>query len=383
MADKKDKTNNHEIEFTESEIETINKFKLPLYMSLKNLYDKWICSYKYERFKLMDPKTEFEAMKKKMETNSQDDGTDTIFNNFIYVDSFYNDISNIFPINPKTLYDIIRDHSRGVGTDSVYNLMYNISAKNKLLLFTLPVYNNYYTTESIANMFKPNSSDPGLSVHIGNTFVCMYLHPTAKTVNDGSSSYLNEAFDIADITGKITQEAVNGPFRRKVIEDEQELNVIVPAFGVTYGRQNQSLFYDIKLNMDSPKVNDVSISNMLMLANIGNTNGVIEPNTVAQDLYSIYSNQAYQCTVEMFGCMNIMPMMYFQLNNIPMFRGAYMITNVEHNVVAGKITTKFTGTRISKNRLPYVGKTYSLAPYVQELRQEYGLNGGEVKNNAN
>ena len=55
----------------------------------------------------------------------------------------------------------------------------------------------------------------------------------------------------------------------------------------------------------------------------------------------------------MMGCANIMPMMYFQLNNIPMFRGAYMITNVEHHIKAGDFKTVFRGVRINKNQLPY------------------------------
>jgi len=46
-------------------------------------------------------------------------------------------------------------------------------------------------------------------------------------------------------------------------------------------------------------------------------------------------------------------MMYFQLNNIPMFKGAYLIYNVEHNIVAGNMTTKFKGNRVNKNAIPF------------------------------
>ena len=37
-----------------------------------------------------------------------------------------------------------------------------------------------------------------------------------------------------------------------------------------------------------------------------------------------------------------------------MFRGAYMIIKVEHNIVQGNMTTIFTGVRISKNKIPFV-----------------------------
>ena len=54
----------------------------------------------------------------------------------------------------------------------------------------------------------------------------------------------------------------------------------------------------------------------------------------------------------MMGCANIMPLMYFQLNNIPMFRGLYLIINVSHSIKAGDMTTTFTGVRVSRYSLP-------------------------------
>jgi hypothetical protein len=44
--------------------------------------------------------------------------------------------------------------------------------------------------------------------------------------------------------------------------------------------------------------------------------------------------------------------MYFQLNNIPMFRGAYHIINVEHIITPGNMTTTFKGVRINKTQIP-------------------------------
>jgi len=44
----------------------------------------------------------------------------------------------------------------------------------------------------------------------------------------------------------------------------------------------------------------------------------------------------------------IQPMMYFQLNNIPMFHGAYMITHVKHSLKPNYMSTIFSGVRIRK-----------------------------------
>ena len=51
----------------------------------------------------------------------------------------------------------------------------------------------------------------------------------------------------------------------------------------------------------------------------------------------------------MLGCAQMVPMLYFQLNNVPMFKGGYMITNVEHNITRGGMKTSFTGVRIARN----------------------------------
>jgi hypothetical protein len=63
----------------------------------------------------------------------------------------------------------------------------------------------------------------------------------------------------------------------------------------------------------------------------------------------------------MLGCTQITPLMYFQLNNIPMFRGAYIITNVNHKITPNDFTTIFTGVRVSKYKIPINVETVSLS----------------------
>ena len=54
----------------------------------------------------------------------------------------------------------------------------------------------------------------------------------------------------------------------------------------------------------------------------------------------------------MMGCAQVQPLMYFQLNNIPMFRGAYLIINVDHDIIPGDMKTTFKGVRINKTQIP-------------------------------
>jgi hypothetical protein len=50
----------------------------------------------------------------------------------------------------------------------------------------------------------------------------------------------------------------------------------------------------------------------------------------------------------MMGCALIQPLMYFQLLNVPMFNGAYIIHKVTHSIASNTMKTKFVGTRVSK-----------------------------------
>ena len=70
----------------------------------------------------------------------------------------------------------------------------------------------------------------------------------------------------------------------------------------------------------------------------------------------MFRARSYTCNVEALGCMNIQPMMYFQLDNVPFFDGAYMILNVTHNISPNHMTTSFTGVRQSKYLTPVVDK---------------------------
>ena len=75
----------------------------------------------------------------------------------------------------------------------------------------------------------------------------------------------------------------------------------------------------------------------------------------------------------MMGDAQIMPLMYFQLNNIPMFKGAYMIVRVEHEITAGNMITRFTGVRVSRNNVPEVHDLFVGIPSGGDSRELYAL----------
>jgi hypothetical protein len=71
-------------------------------------------------------------------------------------------------------------------------------------------------------------------------------------------------------------------------------------------------------------------------------------------LYNLYKNRSYGCSVDMMGCALIQPMMYFNIRNIPMFSGPYMITKVSHQIGEGEFNTSIEGVRQPFYSLPTI-----------------------------
>ena len=325
--------------------------KLSLYLTLKNLYDRWLCGLKRDRWKFINYKDKSLDIDKTCE-----------FNNFYFLDSFYNDVGDKIILDIGTMSEILKSViTNRIGDEtytpngmkfqgiSVYQFMATILQKNSMNFLAVPCFNIFKTQEDIKELFTPFSwydrGEPRVTSYIG-----IYPHRPSSNLNiEGANGYQypNDGFDIAD---------VNGDFKDTL--DIPDLSIIengyvMPAFGVTYAKQDQSYFKKVTVNMDNPQVTEYSIGATLDIANTYGENQKVQT-FVGQDLYKVYSNYSYTCTVEMMGNAMITPLMYFQLNNIPMFRGAYMIIKVEHNIVQGNMTTTFTGVRMSKNKIPFV-----------------------------
>lgn len=353
-----------------------------LYYTLKNLYDKWICSYgSLDRFSIQDPRTEEESRKKRYGTNDiADDGTVKEINNFIYVDSLYNNIGNEFYINPQTLYNLIISVSKGENNWSIYQFLNKLAQDNKLLMRALPVYNNFYRADGLEEIFTPHecyNTNQRQSMGFGSTYIIMYTHEMSKHLSDESTKEIGFEDDGIDLAGSIHYNKVDAKLFK--LQEGEKVNYMVPAFGVTYGMQNQQYFKGINVNMDNPVTTDYSILNTLQLSQTTSAGDRNIPFGIGQNIYAIYSNRSYQCTVEMMGCANIMPMMYFQLNNIPMFKGAYMIINVSHSIKAGNMTTQFTGVRVSKNIYPFVTDSLILSELLERIKRNGGSSGSSAR----
>lgn len=310
-------------------------FKTNIYYTLKTLYDKWFSGLPSNYFDMNREDSEFNKIE--YITTTFNDISEELF---VDVESFANQILSIKTDSENT-------------PKSVLSFMASTAQNNLSTFMVLPTK---IFDDNLEDAFRTfNFYDGGLKHdNYGSTYIVMYNGDVSHNLDIEDSEYEQDGYNIADYSEgvlKISDDA--NKVMALAAEVEGKTNHKVKAFGVTYGMQNQNFFKNISINTETPQMTDYSIANMLKLAEQGSdiANGG-QLFTSVQSLYPTYANRSYNCSVEMMGCMNITPLMYFQLNNIPMFKGAYMIINVEHRITPNDFVTTFTGVRVSKYNIP-------------------------------
>jgi hypothetical protein len=286
-------------------------FKLETYNSFKSLYDRWIAG-NTEEIKLRE--------------------------DFVYINRFYKDIGDLLVVNPQSLVNV-KDNPK----ITLYSILSNILTDNRMDFHPLPGF--------ITNMGANAEKVFGQSLTIDkNTvtkskFVCMYVGGTSKQLNQINGYFKSDTADespkdFPDVSTKLGN-GFDTPF----------------AFKVEYGSQTQSHFREIQLDQKEFKVTNESLRIEDEIAQSANTRrGIV----LGQSLYSVYLQRSYSCRVSGLGNAMIQPLMYFNLPTIPLFKGYYLIINVEHSIRPNFMETSFTGVRISLGTVPIV-TTYSEA----------------------
>lgn len=316
-----------------------NDIKLALYLSLKSLYDKWLCAPQY-------------GPEKTWALSNNNEGRIGDFNNFVYVDSFYHDIGDIFTVNLTKVANWVGsclptsdsvDNIMGYTGKSVYNFLTEVAQDSGAMLMAIPQRFGSQNGTRIKEMFTAKSLYDNWDID-EMSFVFMYTYKPSEHLDfseEGNNGDLNGwKGDGIDFT--------NEELMGQIVNDS---GYTIPAFGVTYAKQNQSLFKNIRLSSEQGLVTDVSLANTQNIASKA-SQSPRESYLYGQDIYRIYNNRAYTCEVETMGNVQIMPLTFFQLNNIPMWKGGYQIKKVSHEITAGNFVTKFAGVRINRNAIP-------------------------------
>ena len=322
--------------------------KLQLYRTCKNVYDKWIGNATDGNniiFQCGGVGTETRHTLDKELANKRTDNKDStakLIDSFRFVTRSFRDIGDDFYIDPRPISTYLTDNPNA----SFYGCVTDLLASNNFDFIALPSFINYNDKETMESMFDTYTFEEAVKDGIcGPSFVCVYVGQKSKHLDFQGSDYTNDGFDIqCDSNGGMKQ-TLPKDFTNKSSDYENA----VAVFKVGYSQQNQNIFKDITLDQSEFTETEESLK---IIDDISKTGSENQRHFGGQNLYSVYGVRSYKAEVEMMGNAMIQPMMYFQLDNIPMFHGAYMITHVKHSIVPNSMSTNFTGVRIRHPETP-------------------------------
>ncbi len=330
--------------------------KLSLYRSFKSLYDKWISNSKTK-----GGNTTSGYFYNNYAADYEAQDSRTLFEHFRFINRANEDIGGKAVIDISYLSNL-SDTSSGQGpTQSLYNSLTNLLSKNNFDFWPLPSDTPLYLTstkeEDLKDMFRPN--DFLEDTKPGPMFNCVFIGGSSRTVadlsNDGKFSckkidinnYKDDSFDIGDPTQTDTPKEFLNPDKGVV------------AFKVRYGQEAQNHFQTLDIDQTNHKETQESLQ---VIDALTNPKTGSQPSQIGKgnSMYDVYLTRSYNCSVKGLGNMSIQPLMYFTLENVPMFRGTYLITGVKHDITAHNSNTTFTGMRQPKITVPLVTDALSL-----------------------
>lgn len=328
---------------------------IPIYYCLKNIWDKWIVNVKNER--------EFDI-------------TDFFYNHFVFIDKWYRNIGDELIINCESMLKNYKSHK--AGEKNFLSFISGITTNHRCMFIPMSDYvgfsgnNNIKEDKAIlADMFRPIPYNNQPPIQEQNIFCVVYIGPASSIVSE-TTHYRKDSFDIWSHNSSNGEMGFTTDANEYFIDKDKENNTLdltgrygynVPSFGVSYAHQNQHLFKNINVDMSNPVETEQSLRayNEIMKQGSREEHKV---SFIGQDIFNVFTNYSYTCEVEMMGNAQIRPLMFFQLFNVNLFRGTYMIYQMEHHIVAGNMTTRFKGMKMSKYSLPFNTQIITRLPLV-------------------
>ena len=305
--------------------------KITLYNYLKLLYDRWL---RGKRAKALEEWS-----------------YDNLLNKFVIIDSFYFKVGKHVPFNIEQFFNRVK-FSLEQKTYSLASFINDVLSDNDMSFLSIQNFADLSNKNLFNEMFSPIPYNKIGSVEPRTNFVCLYTYKASNHLNNENSDFKGDSFllnDENDLAGDMS-----------FLSTKNDTNGYqIPAFGVSYGKQYQSYFTSISPSMESPIMTEQSLNAEYILA-MGASDGSKKLKFYGQDLYSVYSNNSYTCTVEMIGCAWVQPLMYFVLLNVPLFRGSYLIQKVSHTISQGSMVTTFVGTRMNRTCTPFTEGFFDL-----------------------
>lgn len=332
--------------------DTIN---LLIYRTLSSINDKWLNgSEKNSAFSQCGSATKNEIDLKYAKKFRSSATEASLIDTFRFVDRAFADIGDKFYLNINSVTDLIKSNYN----QSYFDIVNKILADNNFNFIPLPTFINFNNITELESIFTPYTyNNPVTFEGTGPSFVCVYVGQSSTNLDLGTDSvYPDDGLSFTlDDNGNIILPNEAQDFNTKIEADTLDGNV--PVFAVNYGQQNQNYFRSVKL--DQREFTE-TMESLQVIESISQTGDKSKPTYAGNNLFNVYQTRSYSAEVEMMGSAMIQPMMYFQLNNIPMFRGAYLIYKVNHSIKPHSMTTTFKGNRVKKSKTPLIDKATML-----------------------
>jgi IS1 family transposase len=314
-----------------------NVIKFQIYRTCKNIYDKWIGGAKDDKeviFRCGNNRSEVDKSLAKQRNASEP----KLIDSFRFVTRSFRDIGDELAVNPTPILTYLTSNPNSSAYDAITSLL----SSNNFTFDALPSFINYRDEKLLETVFKPlGSYEMDAITNQKNTcyptFVCVYAGQGSKHLDFKDSNYPNDGFDVRCINGALT--GLPEDFTSNLWDYEEP----VTFFNVRYGQQNQNIFKDIVLDQSEFSETEESL---LITDSIAKKGSEKSRTLGGQNIYNVHAVRSYKVELEMLGNAMIQPLMYFQLDNIPMFHGAYMVTRVKHSIKPNHMTTHVTGSRI-------------------------------------
>ena len=357
------------------------ELNLALYMELKNIWDRWICGYYNSR---IDSDRDYFRVMVQEETNKYQN---TMYANFAFIDSFYLDISQRLRLNCDLLLKRFSDdmvETKDGGRNRVNVHLGGVASDHRCVMINFPDNIGFTDKawekpiEIMQTMFKPIPSSRVPLPNVMNKFVVIYANFAGMSETLANEDYNTDTFNIYSYKdGTSIAPAVFDNTDYKISEAPR-MGYFVPSFCVEYSRQNNSYWTNLNVSMENNANTSQSVLAYSLIAEKGNSSKR-QVCFYGQDIYPIYQAYSYFVTIEMLGDANIQPLMYFQLLNIPMFNGAYMVISVEHDIKPGAMKTIIKGVKMSRVRVPFTRKWFAVSESGMAVE---GLKGSDAANNT-
>lgn len=157
--------------------------------------------------------------------------------------------------------------------------------------------------KAMEDLFRPMPYNSIEAPSNNNKFVVIYTHSPShiKTEDNG---YKPDSFDIwSHDLKRPSDEALDRFKTTNDLDFDRTLDIAtregynVPSFGVSFGRQNNHIFKNLRLTMDNPVMTEQAIKAMSNIALKGSSS-THSIQFIGQDTFNVFTNYSYSVDVE-------------------------------------------------------------------------------------